>query len=54
LILASSDGQLINVSPADGKIQSTTKAGGPVSLPLVVADNTLYVLTDEGRLTAWR
>jgi hypothetical protein len=26
----------------------------PVSLPLVVANNTLYILHDEGRLTAWR
>ena len=26
----------------------------PISLPPVVAGNTLYILDDEGRLTAWR
>lgn len=54
LIVASSDGRLANVDPTTGTIQNETKAGGPVSLPLVVAGNTLYVLTDDGRLSAWR
>jgi outer membrane protein assembly factor BamB len=54
LIVASSDGRLANVDPATGTIQNETKAGGPVTIPLVVAGNTLYVLTDDGRLTAWR
>ncbi len=54
LILANSIGELINVSPADGAIQSTTKLGTGVSLPLIVANSTLYVLDDGGRITAWR
>lgn len=54
LILASSQGQLVNVSVADGKVQSQTKAGGPVLLSPIVADNMLYVLDNDGRLTAWR
>jgi outer membrane protein assembly factor BamB len=54
LILANSEGQMVNVSPANGQVQSTTKAGGSVFLPPIVADNTLYVLTNEGRLVAWR
>ena len=54
LIVASSDGRLANIDPATGTIQNETKAGGPVTIPLVVAGNTLYVLTDDGRLTAWR
>jgi outer membrane protein assembly factor BamB len=54
LILASSQGQLVNVSPADGTVQSTTKAGGPVLLSPLVADGTLFILTNDGRLTAWR
>lgn len=54
LIVASSDGRLANVDPATGTIQNETKAGGPVTLPLVVAGNTLFVLTDDGRLSAWR
>ena len=54
LILANSRGQLVNVSPVDGSIQSTVETKMPVSLRPVVANNTLYVLHDEGRLTAWR
>jgi len=54
LILASSQGQLVNVSPADGTVQSTMKAGGPVLLSPLVADGTLFILTNDGRLTAWR
>ncbi len=54
LIVASSRGELVNVSPADGKIQSVTKASGPVYLPPIVANGTMYILTNDGRLTAWR
>jgi outer membrane protein assembly factor BamB len=54
LILASSEGELVNVSPLNGAVQSTVDTKMSVSLPLVVANNTLYVLHDEGRLTAWR
>ncbi len=54
LIVASSDGRLANISTADGSLQSVTKAGGPVSLSPVVADNMLYILDNAGHLTAWR
>ncbi len=54
LILANSLGELVNVSPADGRVQSTTRLGNGVSLPLIVANNMLYVLDDSGRITAWR
>jgi outer membrane protein assembly factor BamB len=54
LILANSAGDLVNVSPIDGTVQSTVATKMPVSLPLAVANNTLFVLHDEGRLTAWR
>lgn len=54
LILANSQGQLVNVSPTDGKVQSSVKSGGPVMLSPIVAGNTLYVLDNDGRLTAWR
>lgn len=54
LILASSDGQLANVSPADGKVQSVTRGGSSFYLPPIVANNTLYTLANDGRLTAWR
>ena len=54
LILASTEGRLVNVSPADGKVLTTTKVDGPVFLPPIVANETLYVLTEDGNLIAWR
>jgi outer membrane protein assembly factor BamB len=54
LILANSAGQIVSVSPYDGKVQSTQETKMPVSLSPIVANNTLYVLHDSGQLTAWR
>jgi outer membrane protein assembly factor BamB len=54
LILANSLGELVNVSPANGQVQTTTKLSDGVTLPLIVAGSTLYVLDDGGRITAWR
>ena len=54
LIVAGSNGTLININPANGSFQNQTNAGSALSLPLVVANKTLYVLTDAGRLIAYR
>jgi len=54
LFLVSNTGHMISASPYDGKIVSDTKLGGEASLPPVVANNMLYVLTDDGKLSAWR
>jgi outer membrane protein assembly factor BamB len=54
LILANSLGELVNVSPADGQVQTTVETRMPVSLSPIVANNTLYILHDGGELTAWR
>ena len=54
LILVSNLGQIAYVSPTDGTILSTTQGRSPMSLSPVVANNTLYILDDSGRLTAWR
>jgi len=54
LILTSSEGQLVHVTPGDGKIASTTKLGAPVYLSPVVANSMLYVLDNAGKLTAYR
>ncbi|MDP8912785.1 MAG: PQQ-binding-like beta-propeller repeat protein [Pseudomonadota bacterium] len=54
LIVANTRGQIVNVSPLDGTVQSRVETKMSISLPLVVAGSTLYVLHDEGRLTAWR
>ena len=54
LILASSEGQMVSVSAGDGKVQSTTKIGAPVFLSPVVANSTLYILDNSGKITAFR
>lgn len=54
LVLVSDEGTLVNVSPTDGTIQSQRELKAAVNLPPVVANNTLYILDDRGRLTAWR
>jgi outer membrane protein assembly factor BamB len=54
LIVANSEGQLTNVSPLDGAIQSTVETKESISLTPIVANNTLYVLNDKGQLSAWR
>jgi len=54
LVLTSSNGQIAYVSPVDGTVLSTTETRSPMSLAPVVANNTLYILNDAGRLTAWR
>jgi outer membrane protein assembly factor BamB len=54
LWLASSEGQIAEVNPADGAVLATRENKQPVTLPIVVANSTLYVLDDGGTLTAWR
>jgi outer membrane protein assembly factor BamB len=54
LIVAGSNGALINVNPLDGSFQSQVDLKDGVSFQPVVANNTLYLLTDSGRLIAYR
>jgi len=54
LILAGSNGALININPLDGSFQSQVDLKDGVSFQPVVANNTLYILTDSGRLVAYR
>lgn len=54
LLTASSQGEMVSVSPYTGEVLGRIEVGGPVSLPPVVADGTVYVLTDEGDLLAYR
>ena len=54
LILAGSNGVLVNINPDNGSFQSQTNVGAGVSLPPVVAGGTLYILDDKGRLIAYR
>ncbi len=46
--------QLIFVDPRSGSPLGGISVGAAVSLPPVVANSTLYVLDDAGRLHAFR
>lgn len=54
LIAVSTDGRMAQINPADGTLQSMTDISGPTRLAPVVANNMLYVMDDNGRITAWR
>jgi outer membrane protein assembly factor BamB len=54
LIVAGSNGVIVNVDPATGSFQSQTRVRSGISLPPVVAGSTLYVLDDNATLYAFR
>ncbi len=54
LIVTSSEGAVMNVDPVTGAFQTQTDVRSPISLPPVVANSTLYILADDGRLHAFR
>ncbi|WP_293882711.1 PQQ-binding-like beta-propeller repeat protein [Sphingomonas sp.] len=54
LVLANSSGDMVTVSPGDGKTLGTTKIGQPVFLQPIVANSTLYIFDNSGRITAFR
>lgn len=54
LIVVSTEGTLINIDPTNGSFQTQTNIRSSVSQSPVVANQTLYLLDDEGRLHAWR
>lgn len=49
-----SEGQLWRINPADGVATMFTEFKQPISLAPIVANQTLYVLDDSGRITAFR
>ena len=54
LVLAGSTRELLAVSPYTGKVLGTQKLSGVASVAPVVADGTVYVVTDGGALLALR
>lgn len=54
LIVVSGDGYMREVDPASGKLLRATAIGGVAAANPIVAGRTLYVLTDDGRLHAFR
>jgi hypothetical protein len=45
---------MVTVDPYEGKLLSSAKLRAAAYLPPVLAGGLLYVLTDDGKLTAWR
>lgn len=54
LIVLSSEGQMQMLSPADGKPLGDQPIGGSAFIAPVIAGNTLYILTDDATLSAYR
>ncbi|MEP2990719.1 MAG: PQQ-binding-like beta-propeller repeat protein [Parasphingorhabdus sp.] len=54
LIVASTEGEVVSVSPGEGSSSTLFELKNGVSLPPVVANNTLYILDDSGRISAFR
>jgi outer membrane protein assembly factor BamB len=54
LLLASSEGEVVSVSPYTGEVLGKASLPGPVTVPPAVADGIVYFLTDGGALVAYR
>lgn len=54
LWLANSLGEIVSASVTDGTVGTTLRTKGTYSLSPIVANQTLYLLSDEGALTAYR
>jgi hypothetical protein len=54
LILLSSHEQAVIVSPLTGEVVGRFELPGTATIPPLVADGTLYVLTDDAQLSAYR
>jgi outer membrane protein assembly factor BamB len=54
LLLTNSMGQIIEASPDDGRVLTVTGASDTVDVPPVVADGTMYILANDGTLSAYK
>jgi outer membrane protein assembly factor BamB len=54
LLVAGSNRTLESVSPYTGKAISSVKLSGAAYLPPIVASKMVFILTDDGKLTAYR
>jgi outer membrane protein assembly factor BamB len=54
LIVVGSNGVIVSLDPVTGSFQSQTSAGAGISLAPIVANSTLYIYDDAGRLSAYR
>ena len=49
-----SEGELWRVNPTDGTATQFSDLKQPISLAPIVANQTLYILDDSGRISAFR
>jgi len=54
LIVTGSNGALVTIDPTSGSFQGQTNVGASVSQAPIVANSTLYILDDRGRLHGFR
>ncbi len=54
LIIASSDGYIREINAHNGNVIRTIKTKKNVQIPPIIANNTLYLLSEDGTLTAYR
>lgn len=54
LWVANSRGEVMRASVTDGTVSEFTKLGSSVTLAPIVANQTLYILDDKGKITAFR
>ncbi len=54
LLLTNSMGQIIEASPDDGRVLSVTAASDTLDVPPVIADDTMYILANDGTLSAYK
>ncbi|WP_312489464.1 PQQ-binding-like beta-propeller repeat protein [Sphingomonas sp.] len=54
LILTNSEGQIVYANPGDGAVRATVDTKTPFALPPIVANDTLYVLDQKGRISAYK
>ncbi|HVY04017.1 MAG TPA: dehydrogenase, partial [Caulobacterales bacterium] len=54
LVLASSEGEAVLVSPASGQINKTIKLGAPVFIPPIAANGAVYLVNSEAKLVVLR
>jgi hypothetical protein len=54
LVLANSVGEVIAVTPETGQTVATADVGKPVFIPPIVANDQIYIVTDEANLVVLR
>jgi len=54
LLIAGSTGDLVALSPYTGEVIGRLEVREPMRIAPVIANQTIYVLTDHGRLIALR